>query len=73
MSSEVFLALREFIEWIASEMEECDLAPEETRVGLDLIAHRRGLDPEALKVRLREAIDADDFKEAIAKRRKSLS
>jgi hypothetical protein len=66
--TDVFLAIREFFDWLASETEESDLTPEEVRVGLDLIAYRRGLDPEAVKARLRAAIDADDFRKAVANR-----
>jgi hypothetical protein len=62
--SDEILAIREFFEWVASEIAECDLTPEETRVGLDLIAYRRGVDPEALKARLEDArrkMDAEDL------------
>ena len=62
--SDEVLAIREFFEWVASELEECDLTPEETRIGLDLIAYRRGVDPEVLIARLegaRRIMDAEDL------------
>ena len=66
------LAIRDFFEWVAAELEECDhLTPEETRIGLDLdIAHRRGVDPKALKARLESAIRAMDAEDLLAIRRK---
>ena len=62
--SDEVLAIREFFEWVASEIAECGLTPEETWVGLDLIAYRRGVDPEALIARLEDAgrkIAAEDL------------
>jgi hypothetical protein len=64
------LAIREFFEWVASEIAECALTPEETRIGLDLIAYRRGVDPKALIARLenaRDRMDVEDLYSALAR------
>jgi hypothetical protein len=72
--SDEFLAIEEFFEWVASEAE-CALTPEETRIGLDLIAYRRGVDPEALIARLenaRDAMDAEDLYSALAREQEAI-
>lgn len=72
----------EFLQWVVAEGANRNLTNDEVRDALDQAAHRRGVDPEAVKARLWAVIgrlDPDktdnviDLEKAIADRKPTLS